>query len=84
MKTCPVCQRPYSDEEMIFCLADGTQLLAVNRNVDLDATWRFSPRIEPAPTQLAPTMPAPPDRWIAAAIDNSIPAGVSKSTGHSG
>jgi hypothetical protein len=27
MKTCPVCQRLYSDEEMIFCLADGTQLL---------------------------------------------------------
>jgi hypothetical protein len=60
MKTCPVCQRLYSDEEMIFCLADGTQLLNVKRNVDLDATWRLSPRaIEPAPTQVAPTMPAP-------------------------
>ena len=59
MKTCPVCQRLYSDEEMIFCLADGTQLLNVKRNVDLDATWRLSPRIEPAPTQIAPTLPAP-------------------------
>jgi hypothetical protein len=44
---------------MIFCLADGTQLLNVKRNVDLDATWRLFPAIEPAPPQLAPTMPAP-------------------------
>jgi hypothetical protein len=59
MKTCPACKRLYSDEEMIFCLADGTQLLNVKRNVDLDATWRLSPRVdEPAPTQVAPTLPA--------------------------
>jgi hypothetical protein len=35
----------YSDEQMIFCLADGAQLLNVKRNVDLDATWRLSPRV---------------------------------------
>ena len=59
MKTCPDCKRLYSDEEMIFCLADGTQLLNVKRSVDLDATWRLSPRVdEPAPTQVVPTMPA--------------------------
>ena len=54
MKTCPACQRVYSDETIIFCLADGTELKNVTRNIDLDATWRLAPRIEPAPTQMAP------------------------------
>jgi len=60
MKTCPVCQRMYSDEQMIFCLADGAQLLNVKRNVDLDSTWRLSPRVyDPVSTPVAPTLPAP-------------------------
>jgi len=55
MKTCTTCQRVYSDETMIFCLADGTELRNVTRNIDLDATWRLAPRApEPAPTQMAP------------------------------
>jgi hypothetical protein len=50
----------YSDEQMIFCLADGAQLLNVKRNVDLDATWRLSPRVvDPVSTPVAPTLPAP-------------------------
>jgi cytoskeletal protein RodZ len=59
MKTCPVCQRPYVDETMIFCLADGAQLINVNRKLDLDATWRLAtPVVDPPPTQIAPTVPA--------------------------
>jgi hypothetical protein len=59
MKTCPVCQRPYADETLIFCLADGTQLVNVSRRLDLDATWRLSPSmVEPPPTQAAPTVEA--------------------------
>ena len=59
MKTCPVCQRPYADETMVYCLADGTQLVNVSRRLDLDATWRFTPaRVEPPPTQIAPTVAA--------------------------
>jgi hypothetical protein len=59
MKTCPVCQRPYADETMIYCLADGTQLVNVSRRLDLDATWRLTPaRVEPPPTEIAPTVAA--------------------------
>jgi hypothetical protein len=59
MKTCPVCQRPYVDETMIFCLADGAQLINVSRKLDLDATWRLSPSVvDPPPTQIAPTVAA--------------------------
>ena len=55
MKTCPVCQRPYADETMMFCLADGAQLVNVSRRLDLDATWRLTPpKTEPAPTVAAP------------------------------
>ena len=55
MKTCPVCQRPYADETMMFCLADGAQLVNVSRRLDLDATWRLTP----PKTELAPTVVAP-------------------------
>ena len=55
MKTCPVCQRPYADETMMFCLADGAQLVNVSRRLDLDATWRLTP----PKTELAPTVAAP-------------------------
>src|ERR1043166_7563373 len=55
MKTCPVCQRPYADETMMFCLADGAELVNVSRRLDLDATWRLTPpKTEPAPTVAAP------------------------------
>jgi len=56
MKTCPVCQRPYADETMMFCLADGAQLDNVSRRLDLDATWRLTP----PKTEAAPTVAAPP------------------------
>jgi hypothetical protein len=59
MKTCPVCQRPYADETMVFCLADGAELVNVSRRLDLDATWRLTPAsAEPPPTRIAPTVPA--------------------------
>src|ERR1051325_4161177 len=66
MKTCPVCQRPYADETMMFCLADGAQLVNVSRRLDLDATWRFTPpKTEPAPTVAAPQIePAKPQSTI--------------------
>jgi len=44
---------------MIFCLADGAQLINVSRKLDLDATWRLSPSVvDPPPTQIAPTVAA--------------------------
>src|ERR1041384_2812027 len=55
MKTCPVCQRPYADETMLFCLADGAQLANVSRRLDLDATWRLTP----PKTELPPPVPGP-------------------------
>lgn len=61
MKTCPVCQRPYADDTMIYCLADGSKLVNVSRRLDLDATWRLTPeKVEPPPTQVAPTVPSRP------------------------
>ena len=61
MKTCSVCQRPYSDDTMIYCLADGSKLVNVSRRLDLDATWRRTPeKAEPLHTQVAPTVPTRP------------------------
>ena len=60
MKTCPVCQRPYADETMMFCLADGAELVNVSRRLDLDATWRFTPpKTQPSPTVAAPQTDEP-------------------------
>jgi hypothetical protein len=59
MKTCPVCHRPYADETLIFCLADGTKLINESRKLDLDATWRISPpAVKPSAMQIAPTVGA--------------------------
>ena len=59
MKTCPTCNRPYSDETMVYCLADGARLVNVSRKLDLDATWRLSPpAAEQSITQVPPTLAA--------------------------
>src|SRR5262245_16360407 len=60
MKTCPVCQRPYADDAMVYCLADGAELIDVSRRLDLDATWRFIPTsAEPSAARIPPTVAAP-------------------------
>jgi len=47
---------------MVYCLADGAQLVNVSRKLDLDATWRLSPPPpEPPPiqrSQIPPTVAA--------------------------
>ena len=78
MKSCPTCQRQYDDEEMKFCLDDGSLLLtktgATTLRSDDMPTWQVSgPPVEPAPTLVSPT--APPLR---AQLDTSpIAAGFS-------
>jgi|GEM_PF-2592105 len=62
MKTCPTCQRQYADEEMKFCLDDGSVLLektgATNPRSDDMSTWQMSGQsVDPPPTLVAPTAP---------------------------
>jgi TonB family protein len=68
MKTCPSCQRQYDDEEMKFCLDDGSLLLetgATTLRPDDNQTWQMPGQsVEPPPTLVAPTTPplrTPPD-----------------------
>jgi periplasmic protein TonB len=68
MKTCPTCQRQYDDEDMKFCLDDGSLLLdtvATTVRSDDNQTWQMpSQSVEPPPTLVAPTTPplrTPPD-----------------------
>lgn len=66
MKTCPSCQRQYTDETLGFCLDDGSRL---NETVDTAATWvnpprpgtdpSADPRVTVAPYQSAPHQSAP-------------------------
>jgi len=45
---------------MMFCLADGAELVNVSRRLDLDATWRFTPpKTQPSPTVAAPQTDEP-------------------------
>ena len=48
MKTCPTCQRQYTDETLGFCLEDGTRLVEA---FDSAATWVNPPRPGTDPDQ---------------------------------
>lgn len=64
MKACPSCQRQYDDEEMKFCLDDGSLLVenagaTTGRSDDL-ATWQTTGHsVEPPPTLVGPPGVAP-------------------------
>src|SRR5436305_14885700 len=73
MKQCPACNRTYTDDDLLLCLEDGTQLQSVgfgtsgdapttiDANYDPNKTLAFSPTREtsPPPTNVyAPTPPA--------------------------
>lgn len=62
MKACPSCQRRYDDEEMRFCLDDGSLLVeetvATTRRPDDMSTWQMpGPPVEPPSTLVGPTAP---------------------------
>ena len=56
MKRCPACNRTYSDDTLMFCADDGTQLVS-------DALGGGEPRRSPSdsqPTLIAPSQFTPP------------------------
>ena len=64
MKTCPLCRRSYEDDSLVFCLDDGTRLVAREDQADPNATWHLPqapPASEAAPTVMPPrpTVPSP-------------------------
>ena len=62
MKRCPVCNRTYTDESMLFCADDGTQLVSdaspaepFNAPPSSQPTIAFSPTPPPAASSYQPT-----------------------------
>jgi hypothetical protein len=66
MKTCPRCNRVYTDETYSFCLEDGTSLSVLH---DPQATFKFpapsdnlAPTVLTVPSNLAPTQQFRPEQ----------------------
>ena len=57
MKGCPTCQRTYTDDEMRFCLEDGTALIRLPSAHDAEATWVMPAErgSHPPPTEASTT-----------------------------
>lgn len=56
MKSCPTCQRLYTDDTLSYCLEDGTRLVT-GSGADLDRTLALGDadaRHEPPPTEILP------------------------------
>lgn len=68
MKTCPACGKDYEDDSMVFCLDDGTRLLAQTVPSDPNATLNLPqpPAITPGPTVASPRSTSPPRSTITA------------------
>ncbi|HSS19000.1 MAG TPA: hypothetical protein VLL54_02900 [Pyrinomonadaceae bacterium] len=65
MKTCPTCNRSYTDASLNFCLEDGTPLVnSPAAGVDPNATIRYtaprSTKPTPEPVYIPPPTPPPP------------------------
>ena len=72
MKQCPACNRTYTDDDLLFCLEDGTQLQSVgfgtsgdapttiDANYDPNKTLAFSPTRETSPPPTNVYAPTPP------------------------
>jgi hypothetical protein len=71
MKQCPACHRTYMDDAQLFCLEDGSQLVAVSSegfgkpSLDPNATLAYSPARDTNPPPeifypQAPPAPTPP------------------------
>src|SRR3954470_2339814 len=76
MKQCPACNRTYTDDELLFCLEDGTQLQSIgfstsdaptttDAGYDPNKTLAFSPARDTSP---------PPANLYAPAPQNQPPA----------
>jgi hypothetical protein len=75
MKQCPACNRTYTEDDLLFCLEDGTKLISgtsfgdAPTAFDPNATLAYSPGREtnpPPPNFYPPTPPAPspaPPAW---------------------
>src|SRR4051812_10579421 len=63
MKRCPECRRDYYDETLLYCLDDGTPLLA-GPATDASTTVMLPAREEPseAQTRAVPVTDQPPDK----------------------
>ena len=76
MKTCPLCQRSYSDETLNYCLEDGERLVNGAQDVETDTAVLPPEKLQgEAPTRLAPVAkpqteehPASSAEYIANAI----------------
>lgn len=87
MKHCPACNRTYTDDDLLFCLEDGTKLMQANTGLgdaptsfDPNATLAYSPGRDtnPPPQNFYPPapqapVPAPPS-WSPAPYAPSLPA----------
>lgn len=64
MKSCPTCNRTYTDESLNFCLEDGTPLTlnAATPGFDPNATIRYTDARETKPPQPATPPPSVPPR----------------------
>ena len=69
MKQCPACNRTYTDDAQLFCLEDGSQLIAVGSggtaaqsSFDPNATLAYNPARDtnPPPQNFYPQAPAAP------------------------
>lgn len=60
MKLCPKCKTTYSDESLLFCLSDGTNLISMpSADKTIEMTGTTHPMRVDVPTQSEPTYFAP-------------------------
>ena len=61
MKSCPTCNRTYTDASLNFCLEDGTPLVSsLPSGIDPNATLRYPDARDPKPPAPVYRQPAPP------------------------
>lgn len=60
MKLCPKCKTTYSDDSLLFCLSDGTNLISMpSAEKTIEMTGTTNPMRVDVPTQSEPTVFAP-------------------------
>jgi uncharacterized protein YlbG (UPF0298 family) len=65
MKSCPTCNRTYTDASLNFCLEDGTPLVSSQPGVDPNATLRYTDGRDTKPPAPVYRQPAPPTYQVA-------------------
>ena len=62
MKICPRCQKTYTDDNLNFCLEDGSVLSAMSQQAPLTETIHI-PQVPTSPQQQPPTQPSAQAGW---------------------